>query len=444
MKVLWMHIGLDKTGTTALQTIFAINSKRLTSLGLCYMKAGRLHFMNHHHLHTDALENKYIEWKKLHNELLALPEGTEGVISFEGFYHLPIKSLEAISAIFENCEIRFIIYLRRQSDLVCSGFAQRAKNGKILLNIPEHKIIQHTQNYLIILKKWESVFGKENIKVRLYDKLAMKEKNILIDFLSTLGKEISIQEVQEKFYLPEANVNPTFDVESLHVLKVLDGEKELEDKTLYQGVVNFLLGQSNNDRSTFLSETIINDIDQYYEPTNKIIAKRWFKRDDLFISSSVFKYRLPDWDRVEQLKAKVRGLYSWLNMSVWHGQKTNVAALYKTGLLLGFPSKLLTFPLFISGKNVTFVARVNPPAMCDLAFTLEGSWKGEGELAITVNEKRLCKSSEKLTNFTIRSDIYASKGKLLFIQVSMSDMGKKNKAIFQIEKIQYTKILEKA
>jgi hypothetical protein len=443
MKVLWMHIGLDKMGTTALQTIFAINSRVLTSLGLCYMKAGRLHFMNHHHLHADALENKYIEWEKLHNELLALPENIEGVISFEGFYHLPVGSIETIAAIFKNCEIRVVIYLRRQSDLVCSGFAQRAKNRKMLLNIPEDKVIDHTQNYLRILKKWEAVFGKENIKVRLYDKLAMKEKNILVDFLFILNKEVGVQEVQEKFYLPKANVNPTFDVESLHVLKILDEAKELEDKTLYQGVVNFLLGQANNDRSTFLSDTIMSDINQYYQPTNTVIAKRWFKRNNLFISSPVFKYRLPDWGRVEQLKKQVRELYSWLNMGVWQGQKSSVATLYKKGMLFGFPCTFLNFPLFVSEEDITLVIRVNPPAMCDLSFTLEGTWKKDSSLTITVNGECLFKSSDNLIKFIIGSDIYAKKGKLLFLNLAMDDIGKKNKAVFQVEKIQYTKILDK-
>ncbi|HHC73653.1 MAG TPA: hypothetical protein ENK78_01075 [Thiothrix sp.] len=444
MRVLWIHIGLDKTGTTALQTVFSINPKILESLNLCYLKSGRKHFMNHHQLYHDALENKYTEWEKLHNELLSLPEGTQGLISFEGFYHLSADCIQIIADIFKGCELNVVIYLRRQSDLICSGFAQRAKARKFLLGVHEDKIINHTQNYLLILKKWESIVSKKKVNVRLYDKAAMKEGSIIVDFLSILGKDISSQEIKDNFYLPKANVNPTFDIESLHALNALDESGELNNDNLYRSVVHFLLGKVSNDRSTFVKDATINEIDLYHEPTNQVIAKRWFKRDNLFLSPPVFKHRLPDWERVERLKREVKALYPWLAMKIWQGQRTRVAVLYQQGMLYGFPNVSLTFPLYIS-RSTTLVIHINPPAMCDLMFSIEGSWKSNGELLMTVNDSYVGKSSSKLFEFRIGSDIYAKRGNLLFISMEViSDTAIKHNAAFRVDTIKYLKLLEKS
>ena len=54
-----------------------------------------------------------------------IDSGLHGIISFESFFRLKEDMLQPVREILSACECCIVIYLRRQSDYICSGLAQR-------------------------------------------------------------------------------------------------------------------------------------------------------------------------------------------------------------------------------------------------------------------------------------------------------------------------------
>ena len=225
-----LHIGMPKTGTTAIQNFFAHNRNLLRDrYGILYPDCG-VPANQHTALVKSMVAGKY-DWAHFNAAIDAFdPEEyvcnvlrscrqyrcRKVVMSSEYFwaspvmqaglqYHAPreenysyienvIKDCRALFSGFER--VRIIVYLRRQDDWIDSFFNQQLKDG---FPIPEPDEIAAPKNYLIYarnLQLWAKHFGKENIIVKNFGNL--KEGNVIQDFCEVVGVDSRLLKFPEK------------------------------------------------------------------------------------------------------------------------------------------------------------------------------------------------------------------------------------------------------
>ena len=225
-----LHIGMSKTGTTAIQNFFAHNRNLLRDrFGILYPDCG-VPANQHTALVRSIVAGKY-EWAHFNAAINAFdPEDyvsnvlrscrqhhcRKVVMSSEYFWASPVmqaglqyhsldeKNYEYIENVISDCKVllsgftkvRIIVYLRRQDDWIDSFFNQQLKDG---FPIPEPHEIAAPKNYLMYarnLQLWAKHFGKENIIARSFDHL--KGGNVVRDFCEVVGVDGRLLEFPEK------------------------------------------------------------------------------------------------------------------------------------------------------------------------------------------------------------------------------------------------------
>jgi len=196
---LYLHIGLPKTGTSAIQNFFFQNREILKKKGILYPDLA-LHWSQHvpvakaifSPIFPKAHFNRLIESVDMASWYEGLLNGcskdecSKVVISSDFFwaapamqsalsYHEPTEDnyilLEQAVAACKKAfswfdTVKVIVYLRRQDQWLESFFNQQIKDG---FSIPTEPELLPCKNYLLFSKNlsiWEQYFGQDNILVR--------------------------------------------------------------------------------------------------------------------------------------------------------------------------------------------------------------------------------------------------------------------------------------
>jgi hypothetical protein len=194
-----LHIGYPKTGTTALQQFWQLNEGFLRENGLLYPSAGRIHAAHYgfsyrlDHLGDAALD----QFPPLEALIAALRDEMDGagvdraLISSE--YFIKAADPQTVRAAFADFDVTILLYLRRHDHFFESGYGQSVVSapsppwdnsiGSFILH--QLGAGQFSYDYLVVLRRWASVFGKEKIIVRAYQESA--EHDIFAESLLALG-----------------------------------------------------------------------------------------------------------------------------------------------------------------------------------------------------------------------------------------------------------------
>jgi len=124
---LFLHIGMPKTGTTALQTFLATHSDALARYGVVFPSAGRR--QNQHFFlaaHKAENPNQCAQaWSELYKELDAQP-WTTALLSSERFcYSDPDEVYTACSKL--QAETHLVLFLRKREILIESSYRTAVK-----------------------------------------------------------------------------------------------------------------------------------------------------------------------------------------------------------------------------------------------------------------------------------------------------------------------------
>jgi len=301
-KTIWLHIGVDKTGTTALQNILYANESQLEESGVSYLKSGRRQNHNHHPLYQASVKGDIDSWIELSEELSS-KNVKIGIVSFEGLYHLNEKTLRQIRDSVLPHDVKVLIYLRRQSDMVRSGIPQMIKGGGLYFHLLEkpklYIIVKYATNYLPILNKFEAVFGKGSITVRRYEKKRLVKGDILHDFISAIGAVDLINISALKVEANHAEANSALELECLHAFSMLHDSGITSNK--WRHLLNhYFMGIMNGIKSTFIDDEMARKIDNKFAKSNTVIANKWFGENTLFSEPSDFIYHSPDRELVSK------------------------------------------------------------------------------------------------------------------------------------------------
>jgi len=293
--IAYIHIGLEKTGTTTLQEYFHINRDQLAQDKINYLKSPG------HRNHTDLAAYAYDktlgdlivqkgldteESKKAFRDAFIQRFNTE-INSVPKNNHLLVSSEHLSSRVFSKNEIRklirlfsnhgyqvkVIVYLRRQDQYLLSTYSTWLKCGATAeLNKKAYK--RKRYDYLTLLEMWEEVVGRENIIAKIFERRRMHNNDLIEDFMQILNTKTTAD------YSPvPSNLNKSLDMNKLLFLKLMNRivpEAVDKQKNPLRGELISALEQMPNYDKLQLPAELSEEIIEYYKEDNLTIRKKYF------------------------------------------------------------------------------------------------------------------------------------------------------------------------
>lgn len=203
MKKAYIHIGLEKTGTTSLQVFLQKNRVVLRSNNFDYMGDEDdlyVHGIGHFPIVASFYDkcpnivppNKHLRASEVLDALSIDSKASnyDIILSCEHFSSRLHKreNLQAIRESLSDRQIKIVCYLRPQEEHVVSAYSTLVKGGETKpFSITEVNPHNRLFNYYQILEDWSSVFGRENVILREYNRASMVGGDICLDFLNILN-----------------------------------------------------------------------------------------------------------------------------------------------------------------------------------------------------------------------------------------------------------------
>ena len=211
-KTIYLHIGTPKTGTTSIQSYLAIHEEHLRQDGYLVPKSSRYNRKNHTLLSNYCLKKNHITQMNIRNGIDSIErlerfradfyhdfreeirqfEGSGVILSSEQCYEnfLSIDDVKELKHLFEDLydEIKIIVYIREQAEMLCSIYSTRMKGGKTYTMLSPRQFSRlGTFDFNQRLMLWEEVFGIENIVLRIFDKEVLVENDVVSDFCKAIN-----------------------------------------------------------------------------------------------------------------------------------------------------------------------------------------------------------------------------------------------------------------
>lgn len=299
-----IHIGAEKTGSTSIQHFLDENRKKLSkqNISLLY-RAGKFNnrklpaycmsesktdsFTRNHNIDNEDsrllwkenfkkdLVSELIQTKKRFNHLLVTSEHFQSRLSSKEEV-LKLKELLTPYA----TEFQIIAYLRRQDRAAISRDSTICRSGGIPGELLDKNIKSENlfYNYHNFLNNWESVFGINNISLRVYDDIVMNKKSIISDFAVTAGIESG-----DKMKMPK-KLNSKLSSESRDIIIWFD-KQHSNSNAIELTFRKFILDELEliyNGPEALPSKQDALRFYAQFEESNKKVAKRYFNKRTLF------------------------------------------------------------------------------------------------------------------------------------------------------------------
>ncbi len=325
MATVYLHIGLPKTGTTAIQNFLMQNREALLAHGLCYPDFGYRylhvgngrngHFLAHSAFSYGGENNQSLsefpgkQYEEGLNKVAALSEIYDKIVLTDevicrsiqlhpGFWSYLKEDLEK-----RNLNLRIIVYLRRQDLWASSHWTQRVKIGKTALSFSDHisflKETNYPLDYCAYMDMLSGIFGRDALIIRVYEKgqFQGEQHTLISDFLAVFGLSLSDGFSMEKeFYNLSLHGNyteiqrifntiPDF-YDNDHILK--KSVRNSQNLYLKPDEPDYYTWRSPEEQCAFLAS---------FAGSNEAVARKYLHREDgqLFYDPvEVFPDREPD------------------------------------------------------------------------------------------------------------------------------------------------------
>ncbi len=295
-KKVYLHIGLEKTGTTSIQRALDIHREKLESLGYFYPKAtavgknvllAALFNPNlvSRPVFKAAIERNGGTWsafsenlnKQLQDEYSKT--SAENLILSSEFiavhtkYHLVKAYCDEVAE-----ETVVVLYLREQAAMLMSLYSTFIKGGGTefgVLQEIEDKVLPFLLQYKGLIEGIEKTFG-DALNIRLFERDRLVAGNVIHDFLDLIGvteglDEFNVERQNESLSLIGTQflktVNP-------HLPILVDGEKNRARDGLISDLAK--LDSTGLYGKARLSKEQVKTIKKLSKPDNKWIKERYF------------------------------------------------------------------------------------------------------------------------------------------------------------------------
>lgn len=210
MTTVFLHIGLTKTGTTAIQTFLRANEDALAQKGICFPDLGfrypnvtvnrNAHFLisSFGTAPDDAPFAPQEEYYSALDRLAILAKEYDKILlTDEQIWRICSRHKDFLQTVKQDLAsrgmaLKLIVYLRRQDEFIQSRYRQRIKAGAAFtfyefLDTPGSD--SYPLDFYDSVNNISDVVGKDNLIVRIYEKRQYKgaERTLCSDFLDIFG-----------------------------------------------------------------------------------------------------------------------------------------------------------------------------------------------------------------------------------------------------------------
>jgi len=219
VKEVTLHIGMTKTGSTAIQNFLERNRELLCENRILYPQTG-LHFetrsdskrtSGHQYLMLASKRRDTDFFARVFSEITTTPNIRKVIISTENmFLDMSATDIEKLHKQLGNVEAKIVVYLRRQDKWLESMYNEAISGSHIKECRPFSDFVEAHKDegsidYATVLSHWARVFGQDNIIVRPYDDELIKE-GVVSDFCKVAGLGNCFNEENES--ASERNISP--------------------------------------------------------------------------------------------------------------------------------------------------------------------------------------------------------------------------------------------
>ena len=320
-----LHIGASKAGSSAIQDFLRRNKNIFRELGYIIPDKNLGLSEKVTGEHVFALQNFFDD-----SDSAGLTSAISALIGEEN-NHTVILSAENISNLDnykyfrKTCKrfrVKIIFYIRRQDEFFSSAWQQWY--SKIYSDMYAWLISSMNKigNWKSTIEDWESLVGKQNIKVRIFDQSEFSKGNICFDFIECLGRKKDL----DLFDYAAKPVNPSYNE---MITDLVSGNKaifkNINDHDFYE-MIKDLSGEEYiaDTKVSLMSRGVRDSIMSYFSDQNNIVCKRYFpNRDALFkpIDHSKYIY-LSDSQKLDKkldfLTTMIYGLYRSMKANEKH------------------------------------------------------------------------------------------------------------------------------
>lgn len=319
-KTVYLHIGISKTGTTAIQKFLNGETENLAAAGVQYLRAGRNTGGESHHrlariykagsCGRGVLEN-------IRQEILG-SDCHSFVVSSEMFEYLEARSISRLKRDFSGFRLVLVVYLRYQDQAMSSMYNELVKKHACDLSFSEHVSTTPRKDLLLygkMLDKWSKALGKENIRARIFEKDRFYNGDLIQDFLNVIdvaGTAFESRSFQKNEAVSSVVVQILSDINRSMSYSV-DHAKHYGPACKLSGILTRLIKEqfpeiAGNTNSFFSSESEYNNFIEYYERDNAKISKKYLGGEPFRPSGFVKRAALAEVDKVKVLSALAKRL----------------------------------------------------------------------------------------------------------------------------------------
>lgn len=232
-----LHIGAAKTGSTAIQTALTRQSEELLEHGVFYPASLRYrHGVTHRKLSLYAVdarrrggrftpadvENERNDLRRNLSEELASLSRRPSVLLLSSEHCQSRLQSTAEIAVLKNllsdyCDhVTVILYLRPQHEAALSVYSTNIKEGRPSAHpLSEDSVFPGYYDYGALVQRWTSVFAKDDLVVRTFERARLVAGDLLTDFGDAADLPVKLVPA------PSA-VNPSLSPRGLHVLGAIN------------------------------------------------------------------------------------------------------------------------------------------------------------------------------------------------------------------------------
>ena len=303
MKHIYFHVGMPKTGSTSLQEFLWTNKNTLEEAGVGFftpkdgawreLRANAEFLLKGYEIRLP----EFAEYAKEYDTLIL----TEELLWFYAIENPYLwKKVYAIinSCIKEDFIIYPVVYLRRQDEWILSWWKERVNGlhpylGSFREMLEEQKKIGGL-DYSKQLNELTSVFGKDHIIVRIYDRELMTHGDICIDFMDALGLPWN-----DGYRLGhESNPSLTLDAaNAMHLINSGAVPYDSPDKlrlSLRSAATIYSMMFPEKERTHMLDARELAELMSFCEDSNRMVSEDFLEGVPLF-SDKIYPYAL--WEK---------------------------------------------------------------------------------------------------------------------------------------------------
>jgi hypothetical protein len=318
-KILYIHVGTPKTGSSAIQRFCTANRevleknrysypilpyrydhKSITRNG--YFLTGPI-FKENKKRDLEAEENRFQEGMEIIKTLFQSHKAV--VLSDEALWrgttHRRPQLWQQLNQIGKEngFKVVIIVYLRRQDQYLTSLWSQDVKVGYLKSSVwtwekwYKKKMKDRVIDYSEKIKEYVDAVGRENVIVRKYDRKVFEGGNIYTDFLRAIGLDM-----KEDFVVPQAEENLGLKGNANEIRRVINTVPDISDSdhVFFRSVMLGFSGISAKEYpSSVMSETEREKLLAQCEEGNREVARLIYGEDrELFEKDDK---ELPKWEK---------------------------------------------------------------------------------------------------------------------------------------------------